>query len=218
MKIKIILLSLILVFCIVGTVFFMVVLPDQVPMHYNFSGEADRIGSKFENALWPVLDAGMEALFLVLLKQDLKKGLPSNQKSLFFAGIISMSVITLSGFYTMWKAVQKTSPATVGGLSEMVPEGIGLGVLMIVLGCVIPKCRRNSVMGLRTKWSMANDGVWEKSQMFCGVAMIVAGILMIGLTLLVPARYAVLMWVLIVVVTSIIAVAASWYYYHHQVS
>ncbi len=53
----------------VGTAVFLMVAPDLIPAHYNVAGEVDRMGSKFEYILFPVISAGMGAIFLKLAKQ-----------------------------------------------------------------------------------------------------------------------------------------------------
>ena len=47
------------------------------------------------------------------------------------------------------------------------------------LGLVMPKLRRNSLMGLRTKWSLSSDEAWEKSQRFGGKSLAVTGVLVL---------------------------------------
>ena len=43
----------------------------------------------------------------------------------------------------------------------------------------MPKLKRNSLIGLRTSWSMKNDVTWQKSQRFGGISFIVTGIIII---------------------------------------
>ena len=54
-----------------------------------------------------------------------------------------------------------------------------LGVAMIILGNIMPKLRMNSVVGLRSVWSMKNETAWKKSQRFGGISFIVSGIIII---------------------------------------
>ena len=53
----------------IGTAVFLMLAPDIIPAHYNFAGEIDRLGSKYEYILFPVISAGMGAIFLLLAKQ-----------------------------------------------------------------------------------------------------------------------------------------------------
>ena len=46
-----------------GTAVFLILAPDIIPAHYNFAGEADRMGSKYEYTLLPVISAGWVRFF-----------------------------------------------------------------------------------------------------------------------------------------------------------
>ena len=50
---------------------------------------------------------------------------------------------------------------------------------MIILGNIMPKLRMNSVVGLRSVWSMKNETTWKKGQRFGGISFIVSGIIII---------------------------------------
>ena len=49
----------------------------------------------------------------------------------------------------------------------------------MLLGNVMPKARRNALFGLRTRWSMAEDEVWRKSQRFGGFSAVALGFVLI---------------------------------------
>ena len=55
---------------------------------------------------------------------------------------------------------------------------VGLRFSSYQLGNVMPKLKRNSLMGLRTKWSLSSDEAWRKSQRFGGITLAVTGILL----------------------------------------
>ncbi len=43
----------------------------------------------------------------------------------------------------------------------------------------MPKLKRNSIIGLRTKWSLSSDEAWAKSQRFAGAVTAISGILLL---------------------------------------
>ena len=45
----------VILLCIVGTAILLIFTPDTIPVHYNFAGEVDRFGSKYENLIWLML-------------------------------------------------------------------------------------------------------------------------------------------------------------------
>ena len=206
---------ILLLVCVAGTAVFLVLLPDQVPMHYNMAGSVDRIGSKYESLLWPAIIAGFTAFFLLLAKAQRKKGEKSNEKILLYTGICTLLFFTLMEFYFMLKALNYDPAAdrslSMDHINQFV--NIGIGALLMALGNIMPKARKNAVFGLRTKWSMANDAVWQKSQRFSGIACVIAGFCVIALSLFVPGAWNIAVLMAAIIILSILCVYASYRYY-----
>ena len=205
----------VLLICVIGTVIFLILSPDRIPVHYNFAGEVDRIGSKYENLIWPRFAIGMGVFFLLMARIPRKKGEKTNEKVLMIAGVCTLVFFTLLGFYFMLKALrydpQAASQVSYDDVNRFV--SIGIGALLVVLGNIMPKMRRNALFGLRTKWSMANDIVWQKSQRFGGIASVIAGFIMIILALFVPGIWNVVMMTIVIVIWLILCIVASHRYY-----
>lgn len=208
-------LYVILLICVVGTVVFLVLSPDRVPMHYNLAGEVDRIGSKFENLIWPLFVVGIGVFFVLMARRQRKRSEKANEKTLMYAGVCTLAFFTLLGFYFMWKALKYDPGAATEVSSDNVNRilGIGVGGLLVMLGNLMPKMRRNSLFGLRTGWSMANDSVWQKSQRFGGIASVIAGFIMIILALFIPGIWNVILMAATVVILLILCIVASRRYY-----
>ena len=51
------------VISVVGTAVLIVFMPDTVPAHYNFAGEIDRWGSKYENFAFPAIAVLIDNVF-----------------------------------------------------------------------------------------------------------------------------------------------------------
>ena len=205
----------VLLICVIGTVIFLILSPDRIPVHYNFVGEVDRIGSKYENLIWPGFAIGMGVFFLLMARIPRKKGEKTNEKVLMIAGVCTLVFFTLLGFYFMLKALrydpQAASQVSYDDVNRFV--SIGIGALLVVLGNIMPKMRRNAMFGLRTKWSMANDNVWQKSQRFGGIASVMAGFIMIILALFVPGIWNIVMMTIVIVIWLILCIVASHRYY-----
>ena len=205
----------VLLICVIGTVVFLILSPDRIPVHYNFAGEVDRIGSKYENLIWPGFAVGMGVFFLLMARMPRKKGEKTNEKVLMIAGVCTLIFFTLLGFYFMQKALrynpQAAPQVSFDDLNRFV--SVGIGALLVVLGNIMPKMRRNALFGLRTKWSMANDNVWQKSQRFGGITSVIAGFTMIILALLIPGIWNVLVMTIVIVVWLILCIVASHRFY-----
>ena len=70
----------VLLICVIGTVIFLILSPDRIPVHYNFSGEVDRIGSKYENLIWPGFAVGLGAFFLLMARIPRKRAKRQTRK------------------------------------------------------------------------------------------------------------------------------------------
>lgn len=58
--------------------------------------------------------------------------------------------------------------------TEVLP--FALAILLVALGNVMGKLERNWVIGLRTPWSLADDGVWRRTQRFTGRLFVAVGL------------------------------------------
>ncbi len=179
---------IVLLACAAGSVVFLLLLPDRVPLHYGFNGEPDRFGSKYENILWPLIAVAAGAFFLLAARRQRKTKDASSEKLLLIIGLGTALFLTALGFYVMYRGLRYDAAAAqkldANGIYRL--ENIGIGALLAVFGILMPQARRNAWFGVRTKRSMENDAVWQKSQRFGGAAAVIAGGLLIVSALFVP--------------------------------
>ncbi len=205
---------LVILLSIIGTAIILVFSPDMIPAHYNFAGEVDRFGSKYENLIWPLFTILMGVFFVLYAKQQRKKGESTNEKILLYAGVCTLVFITVLGFYFMLKAMRyDASASSTVGIDILKFVGIAIGILLVVLGNIMPKMRRNALFGLRTKWSMSNDRVWQKSQRFGGFAAVICGIALIILSIFVPGVWNIFVMTVVIIIWLVLSVVASYRYY-----
>lgn len=165
-------------------------LPEVIPAHYNFAGEVDRWGSKFETLLFPLCTIGMGFFMLWMAKISAKQeeGGKNNEKIVFYTGMGLSLFFTIMHCYSIYKdfvlasGMGYSNPADINQLVCIL-----FGISLVITGNFMPKLRNNGIIGLRTSWSMKNDITWKKCQLFggisfmiCGVLMVIAGIFMEG--------------------------------------
>ena len=196
-----------------GTVIFLILSPDQIPVHMSISGEVDRVGSKFEYLVFPAIGAGLGLFFSILAKLERKKAEKSNEKILLYVGIGVIALLALIGFYFMFQASRYDSESngSFGDANKLI--NVGIGVLLVVLGNIMPKARMNSMFGIRTSWSMSSDSVWQKTQRFGGITCVICGLLMILLALFIPGEWNIFVMLGIIAVMAVVTSAASYKYY-----
>ena len=193
------------------TAVFLVLMPDTVPMHYDAAGVADRFGSKYENLIFPLCTAGMALLFTFLDKLQ-----QENRKALAYTGTGMLVFFNVLFAYMMWQSLRYDTSAATTDINRFI--AIAMGLLLILLGRVMPGMRRNSMVGLRTPWSTANDTVWQKSQQFAGISASAAGLLLCLLGAVLNDIIVVIAMLAVLLLWGAVCTAASWYYYKREFS
>lgn len=87
---------------------------------------------------------------------------------------------------------------------------IGTGVMLVVLGNIMPKAHRNALFGLRTTWSMANDSVWRKSQRFGGFSAVICGLLIAVSAAFVSGIRNILLMIALILIWATVCIIASY--------
>ncbi len=158
-------------------------LPEKIPAHYGFDNQVDRWGNKYEALLFPIISLLMGYFLLRMAKLAAKQEEhgENNKNVTIIVGILLLvlfNALNAYSLYTSFNKVENLSSVSLD-IGQLV-FGI-IGVLMIVLGNVMPKLRMNSTIGLRTHWSMKNEVTWKKCQHIGGISFIIGGIIIIGI-------------------------------------
>lgn len=168
------------------TVIALFFLPDQIPAHYNAANQVDRWGSKFEALILPamVILFGLLMLGMAKLISKSEKSGKNNERVCIISGLCCLALFNAMTCYFLYMDFHGIEDLSSVPLDiNQIMFGL-LGLIMIIVGNVMPKLRMNSLIGLRTSWSMKNETTWKKSQLFGGISFIIGGILIIVLCLL----------------------------------
>lgn len=164
----------------VTTCILLLLSPAQMPVHYSLSGGVDRVGSKFVYLIFPLLAVVISAIYVGLAHWQKKD--VAHARLLLTANICSLVLLGVLGvFFQLLGICAVDEPLPMGDWQDRVVQltFFVTGILFVVLGNLLPKATRNTVVGLRTKWSLASDVVWQKSQRFAGITMVLCGLAML---------------------------------------
>lgn len=161
------------------TLIALVVLPDRVPIHYDVAGDADGWGSKYINLIFPVFTVLM-ALFFIVLHAGYKRNTgEERERVILVAGCGTLAVFNvMTAIFLVQAYLSAVGDSNVTFDFSRILFTV-TGMMMIALGNVMPKLRRNGLVGVRTTWSEMNDDNWRKGQVAGGVVFIVVGALLI---------------------------------------
>lgn len=181
-------------------------LPEKIPAHYGFDNQVDRWGSKYEALLFPAESILMGYFLLGMAKLAAKKEEhgENNKNVTIIVGILVLILLNALNVYSLYTGFNKVENLSFVSLDiGQLVFGI-IGMLMIVTGNLMPKLRMNSMIGLRTHWSMKNEATWKKSQHIGGISFIIGGIIIIGICIVMkgtPCLLSVLgVWAMLIVI------------------
>jgi len=150
------------------------ILPDIIPVHWNYAGVPDAFGEKFPSVFTlPVI------LTLVMI---LTRILPRFRR-MHSPAVLSRDIYAIIIFSaaSLVLAVQAVTLANAAGL--MVPLvtilPMLLGVIFIILGSLLPLIGPNRAMGIRLPWTLNNERNWRMTHERGGPVFMGAGILIV---------------------------------------
>lgn len=166
-------------------------LPDRIPMHYNVKNVVDRWGSKYEIMLIPAIIILYTFILIIVTsladKKEKEKQNINGNNNATIGYIMCILILLILNILNVIMLVLGFRQIT--NLDELHIKVVNLvfmlfGLLYIVIGNLSPKLKQNSYIGVRTKWTLSNEEVWKKSNHFFGITAIIAGVLMILLSVL----------------------------------
>ena len=175
-------------------------LPATIPTHWDLSGQPNGWSNRLSGAwLIPIFLLGMWALVRILPRID-PRGSNYAKFGGAFEAIIDAIMLFMLALHVVALRAALGYPVQ---MQRILP--IGVGVLLIVIGNLLPRARPNWFVGIRTPWTLSSDRVWEKTHRFGG-RVFVAGGLVITLAsfLWVRAAHVVLFAVMVLVASSVV--------------
>ena len=163
--------------------------PDRIPVHWDWAGQVDRYGGRFEGLLLiPLLAVGIYLGMLLLPRVDPGR---ANYDSFVGAystlrlGILAVLAV-LYGVIHLWIRGHQAS------VEVWVP--LVVGALFVVVGNQLGKIRPNWFFGIRTPWTLSSKVAWTHTHRAGGWLFIVMGTLFMFFAVL---RVAWVLWFMI---------------------
>ena len=185
-------------------------LPENIIMHWGIDGKADgAMGARTAIFMIPLLLLAVHWICMLITTKD-KNNDGQNPK---FFGIIFWIIPVLSfvvnGIMYM---------AAVGKALEMSAFlFVFLGAVFAFIGNYLPKCRKNFTMGIRTKWTLADEETWTATHRIGGKVSVICGIA-IMLLAFAPIYLAFALMAAIIIAQVVILSAYSYRYYKKRAS
>ena len=199
---------LILLPAILGLIFWNS-LPPQMATHWGINGAANGWRSGFfAVVLIPLLLLLIHWVCVFFTMKD-----PKNQgqnRKVFGLVLWIMPVISLFSAGLLYAVAMDKE------FSPMVLLHVVLGLMFVIIGNYLPKCKQNYTIGIKIKWTLENEENWNATHRFCGKIWVIGGFLML-LCVFLPENVGILVSIAALVVLVAIPVLYSWRYHKKQV-
>ena len=176
-------------------------LPARMPTHWNVSGEVDGWSSRPWGAFMiPGMLLVMLAAFYLLPRID-----PRGSNYAKFRGTYEIVIFAIMAFMLgVHFIVLAASLGRDISVDRVMP--VGVGILFMVIGNLLPRMRPNWFIGVRTPWTLSSDRVWDRTHRFGGWLFVAAGELILLSGLVAPQlAYAVLIGSVVAVSVGLLA-------------
>ena len=180
-------------------------LPDTLATHFGANGEPDGYSSKaFAVFGLPSIMLGMHLLcFFVTMFSPKVENIPGKAFGIVLWVCPLISVICCTASF---------SEALGWNLPFIEILIVFMGVLFIVLGNYMPKCKKNYVFGIRLPWTIEDEDVWNKTHRFAGFLWTVGGVVVLATAFL----KSFVLFISIVLVMSVVPTVYSFVLYRKK--
>ena len=143
-------------------------LPEQMPIHWNMSGEVDDwCGKLFAVLGMPLILLAVQAFAVLAMSLDPKKKNHSGKILLIAYWCVPMLSNVMSAIIYMVALGKEVSVAAV--------ISVFVGLIITVIGNYLPKCKQNYTVGIKIPWTLHSEENWNKTHRIAGWIWVVCG-------------------------------------------
>jgi uncharacterized membrane protein len=146
-------------------------LPERVPTHFDLHGTPNGWMSRF------VAGVGMPTFALVLwaFVRLLPRFLPKSDTRAISEGTIGFVAALKAIFIAALHAIVLYA-AVMPAVTVTTPTFLLAGLMFVALGLIMPRMRRNPLIGVRTPWTLRDEENWARTHRIAGYTMTAAGL------------------------------------------
>lgn len=179
-------------------------LPDVLATHFDSNNVANGWSSKaFAVFGLPGILLLLHLVCIIVTSYDPKFGnISGKMRMMIFWIIPGCSLICAVAIYTSALNI---------GFNSAGMAGIVCGILFMIIGNYLPKCKQNYTVGIKLPWTLDDEENWNSTHRFSGKVWVICGIVMFAATFL--TEYATYITFGVVAAAVLIPAVYSFVYY-----
>jgi uncharacterized membrane protein len=173
-------------------------LPESVPTHWNFRGEADDYSSRLVAVLvMPAAVLVLTGVFQVLPRIDPRGANYQKFRDTYWL-LMNGILCFLLAFHVALIAIWMGAPMDMNRVVT-----VGAGAMFVLLGNYLGRVESNWFLGIRTPWTLSSETVWRKTHRTAAWLFVAGGLVVILVGLVRPGGYPALLGVTAAVVIGV---------------
>ena len=183
-------------------------LPEQIATHWGIDGEPDGWSSRsFAIFGLPLILLAVHWVCVFFTALDPKN---KNQNSKVFNMVLWILPVISLVVCGLTYAVALGNDINIGMAVRIL-----LGILFVIIGNYMPKCRQNHTIGIKIPWTLHDEENWNKTHRFAGRLWVFGGLLLLA-TIFVPLDNFVYVLLPLILLMAFAPVIYSYVYYRKQ--
>ena len=164
-----------------ATIIFLLRLPDNVPVHFNFDLVCDKIGSKWNGIIPSIIMLLIVPIFIITERNG--KNIENNRKP--FSITLILITFLMVGVNWFMLALMGSGAAIGDKMSIGFQWAIMLlvGFVLVTLGNYMPTVRQNKTLGIKLPWTLKNEKCWNLTHRFAGKLYVIGGLITIAMAM-----------------------------------
>lgn len=180
-------------------------LPERIATHWGLDGTPDGWSGKAMAVFGiPLILFAMHWIAVLITSFDKRSKQQSPKVYRMVLWIVPVLSVFLCGFVYLtalgWAWNVKTAICLM------------LGLVFMVIGNYMPKCRQNRFIGVRIKWTLDNEENWNATHRFAGKLWMLGGLLLAVVGVLPPAASAVGLFIVVLLMVLLPVIYSGWYH------
>lgn len=184
-------------------------LPGQVVTHWGIDGSPDGWSSPLLAAmLLPAAGLALAVIFLVLPAIDPRRGAYAPRSPYWVIANAALALLAVLHILVLGHALG-------WAVDAMAVVTVGVGILFVLIGALMPRMQPSWFMGIRTPWTLSDDGIWEATHRLGGRLFMAAGVV-IALSALAEGNWWLVGAITLAGILALVPVAYSWWLWHKK--
>ena len=183
-------------------------LPEKMATHWGFNGVADGwSGRPFVVFALPLIMLAVHWICVMVTAVD-PKNKNQSQKAVSLILWICPFVSLFTG-----TAIYAAAFGMDFGVNTVLP--VFMGLIFVVIGNYLPKCKQNYTVGIKVPWTLENEENWNATHRFGGKVWVIGGVLLM-LCAFLPKAVMYYVFIMLITLLGIIPVIYSYVYYRKR--